>query len=205
MKEKLSAAFRTLKIARTKLNTHMLKIVLGHLGKHVLIDSSVSFEYPEKISVGDNCEIRKGAILNGRSTENMGIVLDTGVHIHEYAYLDAYGGSIYLGKNVRIGHHSIIAGHGGVVFGNNSGVSGLSYVIASEHVYTDSSKPHVETQTKKGIHIGENVWGASGIIICDGVRIGDNAVIGAGAVVRKDVPENAVVLGNPARVAFYHE
>jgi acetyltransferase-like isoleucine patch superfamily enzyme len=47
--------------------------------------------------------------------------------------------------------------------------------------------------------IGNNVWLSAGCIIHFGVKIGDNAVIGPGSVVTKDVPENAYVAGNPAR------
>ncbi len=47
--------------------------------------------------------------------------------------------------------------------------------------------------------IGNNVWLSTGCIIHFGVKIGDNAVVGPGSVVTKDVPENAYVAGNPAR------
>ena len=53
--------------------------------------------------------------------------------------------------------------------------------------------------------IGQNVWIGGGAIILPGVHIGDHAVIGAGAVVTKDVPAFAMVVGNPAKVVrqFY--
>jgi maltose O-acetyltransferase len=47
--------------------------------------------------------------------------------------------------------------------------------------------------------IGRNVWIGGGAIILPGVRIGDDAVVGAGAVVTRDVPQGATVLGTPAR------
>lgn len=50
------------------------------------------------------------------------------------------------------------------------------------------------------IHVGRNVWIGGGAIILPGVRIGDDALIGAGAVVTRDVPAGATVVGNPARV-----
>lgn len=48
--------------------------------------------------------------------------------------------------------------------------------------------------------IGNNVWLGGGVIVCPGVTIGDNSVIGAGSVVTKDVPANVVAAGNPCRV-----
>lgn len=55
-------------------------------------------------------------------------------------------------------------------------------------------------EAAKPITIGSNVWLGGGVIVCPGVRIGDNSVIGAGAVVTRDIPANVVAAGNPARV-----
>lgn len=50
------------------------------------------------------------------------------------------------------------------------------------------------------IHIGKNCWLGAGVIVVPGVTIGDNSVIGAGAVITKDIPANVVAVGTPARV-----
>ena len=50
------------------------------------------------------------------------------------------------------------------------------------------------------ITLGDNVWLGGGVIVCPGVSIGTNSVIGAGAVVTRDVPANVVAVGNPARI-----
>lgn len=50
------------------------------------------------------------------------------------------------------------------------------------------------------VHIGRNVWVGAGALIMPGITIGDNSVIGAGSVVTKDIPENVIAVGNPARV-----
>jgi acetyltransferase-like isoleucine patch superfamily enzyme len=185
------------------LHTWLLRGMLNHVGSGVSIHPSVWIESPEQIYLSDNCEIRREATLIGTSEREIGIELGKGVHIHPYAFLNAYGGFIKLGEGVRIGHFTVIAGHGGVVFGPYSGVAGQSYVISSNHQFKDTKIPHVyQEETKKGITVGTNVWGGSGVIILDGVRIGDNSVIGAGSVVRRNVPDNCVVLGNPARVAY---
>ena len=55
-------------------------------------------------------------------------------------------------------------------------------------------------QYVKDVHIGENVWIATGSIILPGVTIGKNSVIGAGSVVTRDIPEGVLALGNPCRV-----
>jgi len=55
-------------------------------------------------------------------------------------------------------------------------------------------------EVAKPIVIEDNVWLGGGAILLPGVRIGRNAVVGAGAVVTRSVPANTVVAGNPARV-----
>lgn len=52
----------------------------------------------------------------------------------------------------------------------------------------------------KPITIANNVWLGGGVIVCPGVTIGENTIVGAGAVVTKDLPANVVAVGNPARV-----
>jgi maltose O-acetyltransferase len=52
----------------------------------------------------------------------------------------------------------------------------------------------------KPITLGDNVWLGGGVIVCPGVSIGDNSVIGAGSLVTRDIPSNVVAVGNPARV-----
>ncbi|GAA2271389.1 sugar O-acetyltransferase [Glycomyces scopariae] len=55
-------------------------------------------------------------------------------------------------------------------------------------------------EAAKPITLGDNVWLGGGVIVCPGVHIGDNTVVGAGAVVTRDLPANVVAVGNPARV-----
>lgn len=50
------------------------------------------------------------------------------------------------------------------------------------------------------ITIGNSVWLGGGVIVCPGVTIGDNTVVGAGAIVTRDLPANVLAVGNPARV-----
>lgn len=50
------------------------------------------------------------------------------------------------------------------------------------------------------ITIGDNVWLGGGVIVCPGVTIGQNSVVGAGSVVTRDLPANVLAVGNPARV-----
>lgn len=55
-------------------------------------------------------------------------------------------------------------------------------------------------EAARPITIGDNVWLGGGVIVCPGITVGESSVIGAGAVVTRDIPANVVAVGNPARV-----
>jgi maltose O-acetyltransferase len=78
------------------------------------------------------------------------------------------------------------------------------------HIYTATHPLNAEERNSgaelgKPVTIGDNVWIGGRAVINPGVSIGNNAVIASGAVVTKDVPENVVVGGNPARVLKHIE
>jgi maltose O-acetyltransferase len=73
-------------------------------------------------------------------------------------------------------------------------------LIPEERIAMEYKDGHVSmSEYAEEIHIGNNVWIACNVVVLGGVTIGDNAVIGAGSVVTKDIPENYVAYGNPCK------
>lgn len=108
---------------------------------------------------------------------------------------------------VEIGHNCSFAsfvhiwGHGGVFIGD--GVMVASHVAISSLTHNYNEKEMYKTLIKKKVCIGSNVWIGSHAIILPGINIGEGAVIGAGSIVTRDVPSNAIVVGNPASIIKY--
>ena len=106
------------------------------------------------------------------------------------------GKNIHLGKGVFINAGCKFQDQGGIfisdgaLIGHNTVLATLNHGLLPEGRHDLIPKP---------IHIGRNVWIGSNSTILSGVTIGDNAVVAAGAVVTKDVPENTVVGGVPAK------
>lgn len=119
------------------------------------------------------------------------------------------GQGVTIGKHVHIASFSHInAGGGAVVFGNHSGCSSHVVICAG---MPDLAYAHISAADPLGEQhpirtktvIGRHVVIFAGAIILPGVTIGDFAVIGAGAVVTRDVPPYAIVYGHPAQVRGY--
>jgi maltose O-acetyltransferase len=122
----------------------------------------------------------------------------SGAWIEPHFYCD-YGYNIHLGKNFYANHGLVILDGGRVEFGDNVMLAPGVLISTATHPL-DAKTRNKGIETTRPIIIGNNVWVGMGVKIVDGVTIGDNAVIAAGAVVNKDVPENAVAAGVPARV-----
>lgn len=72
---------------------------------------------------------------------------------------------------------------------------------AENHNYSDDKIP-IRSQgvTHSGIVVKDNCWLGAGVVVLDGVTIGSGCVIGANALVTKDIPDNSVAVGSPAKV-----
>jgi maltose O-acetyltransferase len=110
------------------------------------------------------------------------------------------GRKVHLGDYSSIGEGSKIRGT--VKIGNHVMMGEDVIVISWNHEFSRTDIPMTQQgfQTEKPIVIGDDVWIGSRAIILAGVTIGNGAIIGAGAVIAKDVPDWAVVVGNPGRV-----
>jgi acetyltransferase-like isoleucine patch superfamily enzyme len=124
-----------------------------------------------------------------------------GAVLHVYNFRDMPQSGIKIGRNSLIGEYSVIRGQGGVTIGDRVYTSPFTQIIAVNHIFDDPKRPFVEQGiTAEGIVIEDDVWLGASAVITDGVRVGQGAVVAAGAVVTKDVPPHTVVAGVPARV-----
>ena len=123
------------------------------------------------------------------------------VNLEQGAYI-GNGKNFFVGKNVGLGknficHSRIVTIHDGLMMGEDVLFQG------GGHSFADPDKP-IGSEPDEGptpLEIGSDVWiGARAIILPGCKRIGAHSIIGAGAVVTKDVPDYAIVGGNPAKV-----
>lgn len=126
--------------------------------------------------VGNDVNIEKGAMI----TSTMEIGDRSGVGINAMIT-----GKVVIGKDVMMGPECII--------------------YTRNHAFDRTDIPMIEQgfSEEKPVVIGDDVWIGGRVTILPGVHIGNGVIIGAGAVVTKDVPDYAIVGGNPAKVIKY--
>ncbi|MBP7051864.1 MAG: acyltransferase [Phycisphaerae bacterium] len=156
----------------------------GHFGRRTVLDRPDLLTNPRAIHIGRCVEIRKGSRLeavgpwDGKTPK---LVIGDGTVIHLYFHCGA-------AQSVTIGRDVLIAGR--------------VYISDHDHVFDDPVLPARRASGLRSapVVIEDGVWLGEGCVILKGVRVGQRAVVGANAVVTKDVPPFTIVGGVPARV-----
>ena len=179
------------------INNYLVKPIRGWImrqkvriyNREAFIETSIiSCDSPRQIRFSENSSVRKGTVLSVASR-----------NVNSY---------IKVGKNTYIGENNNLRAADGVIeIGDGCLISQGITIVTSNH---DIKRSLLITQqgwvSKRGrIIISDDVWiGANAVILPD-VTIGKGAVIAAGSVVTKDIPEYSVVAGIPAKIIKYRE
>jgi acetyltransferase-like isoleucine patch superfamily enzyme len=117
----------------------------------------------------------------------------------EQPFVCDYGFNIEIGENFYSNHNLTILDPAKVTFGDNVFIGPNVGFYTAEHPLDYKTRNQL-LEFAKPIKVGNNVWIGGGVTILSDVKIGNNVVIGAGSVVTKDIPDNVVITGNPARI-----
>ncbi|MCJ8208914.1 sugar O-acetyltransferase [Mucilaginibacter sp. RS28] len=109
-----------------------------------------------------------------------------------------YGYNIYAGENVYFNVNCVVLDVMKVSIGNNVFCAPAVQIYTATHPLDAIERR--STEFAKPVTIGDDCWIGGGSIICPGVTIGNRCVIGAGSVVTKDIPDDSLAVGNPAKV-----
>jgi maltose O-acetyltransferase len=110
-----------------------------------------------------------------------------------------YGFNISLGAGAFLNFNCVILDVVAVTIGAKTQIGPGVQILTADHP-RDPAERARGVEFGRPISIGANVWIGGGAIILPGVNVGDDALVGAGAVVTRDVPPGATVVGNPAKV-----
>ena len=127
-----------------------------------------------------------------------GAALDTGVTI-------VTGGKrkprkVFIGTGTYVNRYTIFDGHEHLEVGRKCMIGPHCYITDGDHSAEPGSSVQEQPMRTASVIIEDEVWIGSHVVVLPGVRIGKGAVIGAGSVVTRSVPSNAIAVGIPARV-----
>ena len=153
---------------------HKYKI---EIGRNTWIQGKIEVAGSGQLSFGDNCVIS------------------------QWSCYKLYGGWIKIGNNCSVNSFCHISGNGGVTIGDNVRIATGCVIVSANHNFEKIDMPiYLQGETKMEIHIEDDCWLGAGVKVLSGVTIGKGSVIGAGAVVTKDIPPYSVVVGVPGKV-----
>ena len=178
-----------------------LRRLFQECGRGLAAGRNLTLRHPNRIRLGRSVVIADNCVLDGKGTRKISIVLGDRVFIGQNSILSVHDGYIELGDHVNIGANCTIQSSGPVIIENDVIMAAYCHVVASSR-RTDRTDVPILAQgvTGAGIRIGAGTWLGSGVIVVDGVTIGRHCVVGAGAVVVRDLPDYSIAVGVPARV-----
>jgi acetyltransferase-like isoleucine patch superfamily enzyme len=145
------------------------------------------------LEIGENSWVEAGTILYSRNEVPRPVENNSYIRIGHHTFISHYSNLRTGGGVIEIGNHVLIAQYVTLIAVGHGTKAGV--------LIGDQPPPTIW----RDIRIGNDVWIGASSVILPGVTIGDGAVIGAGSVVYGDVPSNAIMIGNPARLLRYRE
>lgn len=177
------------------------EIFFAHLGQAVSIGKGVEFLGASNIELGDGVSIRRGTCIDVRDRNSRlylrnNVILDKNVEIRDLDHTQ-----IEIGEHTMLNLNVLIMGPGNIKIGRYCLIAPYVSIVAANRNFADPTRKIAEQGTSsKGITIEENCWLGHRVSVLDGVTIGQGSVIGAGAVVTKDIPPFSIAVGVPARI-----
>jgi len=187
-------------ILATFLRGKLYRRVLGGLGHGCLFEKDVRLYVPRRVFLGNRVMIGEGTLLDACCDEG-NIELGDDAWVSRGCILVSGSGKIQLGRSAYLGYRALLLGHAGIRIGENTLIANDVQLICGSHIFSDPSVPiRQQGADERPIVVGDDVWIAASAIVLGGVTVGDGAVVGAGAVVTKDIPPYSIALGVPAQV-----
>ena len=124
--------------------------------------------------------------------------MEEGAFVRAPVHVD-YGSRVFIGPRTFVNMGLVALDVAEIRIGADCQIGPNVQLLTPTHP-VDPQPRRDKLEAAQPITIADNVWLGGGVIVCPGVTIGENSVIGAGAVVTRDIPANSLAVGNPARV-----
>jgi acetyltransferase-like isoleucine patch superfamily enzyme len=176
--------------------------LFGRVGHGVVWGRNVTLWHSRKMSVGDRVAVDDGCQLDARGCAPGEFRIGDGVLISRGCVISGKDGALSIGPRANIGAGCVMYASTRLEIGADTMLAAQCYVGGGRYrVFGRTDVPIAEQpEPRLGVVIEDDCWLGAGVIVVDGVRIGRGSVVGAGAVVTRDVEPYSVVVGVPARL-----
>lgn len=181
------------------LGLRIFKVGFYFVGRRTQLIGFEKIKISRTISIGRNVKIS--------SVGSPGFIFGKNFSIKDYSIIESFGsikkesGTLSIGDNVGISEFCYFSIRGNLTIGNDVIIGPNVKIFTENHSFEVSEIPfRLQDESRADVKIGNNVWIGSGATILPGVEIGDNVVIAAGSMVNKNVEENSLVGGIPAKM-----
>ncbi len=140
----------------------------------------------------DDDEVRHGVLLDLFAAVGEDVVVMP-------RFVCSYGYQIRLGDRVFVNHDTLFMDDASITVADDVRIGPRVQLLTAHHPVEDHDRRREGWERPSPITIGANAWLGGGVIVCPGAVIGDEAVVGAGSVVTREVASRTLVAGNPAR------
>lgn len=174
-----------------------------HCGRGVIFGKNLTLRHANKISLGDGVVLDDNVVLDAKGDSNHGLTIGSRVYIGRNTIVYCKNGDIIIGEQVNISSNCQIFSSNRLEIGSQTVIAAFSYLLSGGQY--DMDMPEVPFAEQTGMRtdgptkIGANCWLATGVVIPDGVTIGDHVVVAAGAVVTRDFAGDQLCGGVPAK------
>jgi acetyltransferase-like isoleucine patch superfamily enzyme len=177
----------------------LYRFLFKNMGKSVAIGRNVILRHPHKIQLGNNVVIDDEVVLDAKGDEGTGIIIHDGVFIGRGTIINARSGYVEIGEGSSISSYCRISRSN---IGRNVLIAAYVYIIGGGHQSTRVDVPIMKQpiESKGGVKLGDGCWIGAVTTLLDGLRVGNDAIIGAHSLVTRDVPSFAIAFGVPAEV-----
>ena len=185
------------------LRTKLYPCLFRKTGRKVLFGRNLVLRHAHKISLGDNVIVDDNCVLDAKGDSNSGIAIGNNVYIGRNSIIYCKNGDIKIGSRVNISANCTVFSSNDLTMDEGTVVGAYSYLLSGgEYDYAATEKFCEPTgmETRGPLRIGANCWIGARVTVLDAASVGDDCVIGAGAVVTKEIPDRSLAVGVPAKV-----
>lgn len=181
------------------LRRYFYRFLFDRMGRGVVIGRNVTLRHPARIRIGNNVFLEDEVVLDAKGGTGIAITIRDGVFIGRGTIISARSGTIEIGEGSSISSYCRI---GRSKIGRKVLIAAYVYLVSGGHRSDRLDVPVMDQPIESlgGVEIGDGCWIGARASLMDGIRVGQDAIIGAHSLVTFNIPPFAIAYGAPARV-----